>query len=243
LTPSPPSFLHRLQPVLASPSLPCAQYAAWKRRRFACDPGPQHVGFQQALHCSHIAPRRRPHAALCALAPGDWRAECTLQATARPAVTAVPRHQQASDREKIKRPTCTRTCAQNRRCKQADAYAHGHTSPEAKTGRGAHRKTLRHLHQGKNEFLRGANAIERRQCTRLALPSLAALALFPCPLPSMLVPRLMHGQLSKTPPALDSRRRTSRPQPLGLLSSRPPFSSSPAPVGHGRACVGCEQAQ
>jgi hypothetical protein len=140
-----------------------------------------------------------------------------------------------------------------RKLRSRHAHAHAHETPEESKQMHTHmdtqpqkgelnREALRHLHQGQNEFLRGANAIECRQCTRLTLPSLAALGVFPCPLPPVRVHRLMHGQLSKTPLALGSRRRTSRPQPLGLLSSCPPFSSSPAPVGHGRAGVGCEQA-
>ena len=234
-----PSFLHMLLPVLLTPtSLPCAQYVARKQSRSAFDLGPQHVGFQQALHRSYVAPRRLPHAALFALAPGDWRAECSLQATARPAAT---------------RCHVTSKHVTEGKSRDRHAHAHAHETPDESKQMHTHmdtqsqkgelnREALRHLHQGKNEFLRRATAIERRQCTRLALPSLAALALFPCPLPPVLVPRIMHGQLSKTPPALGSRRRASRPQPLGLLSSCPPFSSSPAPVGHGRAGVGCEQA-
>ncbi len=109
---------------------------------------------------------------------------------------------------------------------------HTHTkAQEQLQRRGGEREATSNLHQGENQFFGTANAIERRPCPQLGVPTNGLIG------PN--VPALLFGRtqgrvrISRLAAGLGARRPTARSQPLGLVSSCPPFSS-PAPVWHGR---------
>ena len=107
-----------------------------------------------------------------------------------------------------------------------DAYTHQSTAATAAQSR-REREATSHLHQGENQFFGGANAIERGPGRQLGLATNGQQLVVVSPRTQGRV------SISKVAPGLGARRQAARSQPLGLVSSRPPFSS-PAPVWHGR---------